>query len=85
MMTKESLVLLLGFMVLILPRMGIPSDWKEYFLLGAGALLIILGYSLRRRAYLKSIENNRGERTTDSYVESTPETELNQFRDPQEV
>ncbi len=71
-MKKESLVFVLGLIVFFTPWLGIPSDWKEYILMGSGVLLMVTGYSLRRAAYLRSIENEQGEYTTDSYVESVP-------------
>ena len=69
--SRESIVFLLGLMVLFTPRLGIPEDWKMYVLSGAGILLIILGYIMRRAAYLRSIEMSDGTRATDSFVEST--------------
>ncbi len=70
-MTKETTVFVLGAALILVPQMGIPSNWKEYFLIVAGVILMIVGYSLRRSAYLRSIENEDGERSTDYYVEST--------------
>lgn len=84
-MTRESLVFLLGLLILLVPQFGVPSDWKDYFLLGVGILLMVIGYSLRRSAYLRSIENEEGERTTESYVESVPETDTNYYQDRVEV
>lgn len=84
-MTKESLVFIIGLLVLMVPKLGIPTEWKEYFLIGTGVLLMLIGYILRRTAYIRSIENEKGERTTDSYVESTPETDTNHYRDLAEV
>ncbi len=71
-MTKESLVFICGLLVLITAKLGIPSDWKEYIYLACGLLLLFVGYSLRRAAYLRSIENEKGEYMTESFVESVP-------------
>ena len=71
-MTKETIVFLLGFFTVLVPQLGIPEIWKTYFFIGAGVLLMVVGYSLRRAAYLRSIENEAGERHTDSFVESRP-------------
>ena len=69
-MKRESFVFLLGFVLILTPFLGIPSTWKHvvYVVLGAG--LIVVGYQLRRIAYLRSIENHTtGERRNDAYVE----------------
>ena len=65
------IVLLMGALMLVVPHIGIPNQWKLYFYIGVGIVLLIVGYSLRRSAYLRSIEMADGERSTDSYVEST--------------
>lgn len=70
-MTKETIVFSLGVLLLIVPQIGIPEGWKVWLYTGAGIVLIIVGYSLRRAAYLRSIDQGNGERRTDSYVEST--------------
>lgn len=70
-MSRESLILLLGVVVLVTPSLGIPQDWKEYVFLVSGIALMILGYVLRRAAYKRSIESENGLRQTDSFVEST--------------
>lgn len=71
-MSRESLVLLLGIVVFFVPSLGIPELWKEYTLMGAGILLLILGFLLRRSAFLRKLERGNGERANDSFVESQP-------------
>ena len=71
-MSRESIVLLLGVIVLFTPSLGIPDSWKKYILLGAGLLLILLGFLLRRSSYLRRIDRGNGERGSDSFVESDP-------------
>lgn len=70
-MSKESIVFFVGILLLIVPQIGVPENWKFFFYTLTGILLIIIGYSLRRAAYLRSIDQGNGERSTDSYVEST--------------
>lgn len=53
-----------------MPIVGVPSDWKEYALMGLGVFLIILGFSLRRSSYYRKIARGNGELGTDSFVES---------------
>lgn len=70
-MSKESLIILVGLLVFFTPSLGIPEDWKQYILLGSGVFLMLLGYILRRAAYLRSIDRGDGERGADSFVESS--------------
>lgn len=69
-MSKESLVFTLGIVVFFTPFLGLPGNYKEWIFMGSGVLLIITGYRLRRRAFLKSIEYKSGERRADAFVES---------------
>lgn len=68
-MSRESVVFVIGILVIIVPHLGVPEQWKLYGLTGAGVILMIIGYSLRRAAYLRSIEHKEGERRADSFVE----------------
>jgi hypothetical protein len=68
-MSRESIVFTLGILLLVIPNLGIPDAWKFYFYMAAAVLLIIIGYSLRRAAYIRSIERENGELSTDSFVE----------------
>lgn len=72
-MRTGSLVFLLGILLVILPYLGIPSLWKHYITIGAGALLIFLGYFIRRAQYLRDIDSGNGERVAETFVETTPE------------
>ena len=74
-MSKESLVILLGILVFFAPTLGIPDNWKYYIFLGSGFLLMLIGYLLRRAAYLRSIDRGNGESGTDAFVESSKKTE----------
>lgn len=68
-MKRESLVFFLGLMLVLLPFFGIPGMWKHIAYVVLGLLLVLVGYQLRRKAYLRSIEDDTGERKTDAYVE----------------
>jgi hypothetical protein len=67
--SRESVIFLLGFCIIVMPHVGVPSDWKLYFYIVAGLLCMWCGYSLRRSAYLRSIEERNGERFADSFAE----------------
>jgi len=54
-----------------LPFLGLPELWKQYAIATIGAILIIVGYVLRRALYLERIDKGNGERGTDSFVETT--------------
>jgi hypothetical protein len=69
-MSREALVILLGFILILWPSIGIPTQWKTYGLIGVGILLVLIGYSLRHSRYLRAIDRGNGERGTDSFVES---------------
>lgn len=74
-MSRESLVLIFGIIVSVISYVGIPSEWKEWAISGSGVILIILGYSLRRSAFFRSIEVAPGERRADAFVEhDTPKS-----------
>ena len=70
-MSRESVIIVLGIVVFFTQYLGIPDNWKSYIFTGSGILLMLLGYFLRRAAYLRSIEKSNGERVTDSFMEST--------------
>ena len=70
-MSREVFVFIAGVLFLIVPHLGVPDQWKLYFYSGFGVVLIVIGYSLRRSAYLRSIDQGNGERGNDSFVEST--------------
>jgi hypothetical protein len=72
-MSRESLIILLGLVVFFAPALGIPDDWRDYLLTGTGLALVLLGYLLRRSAYLRKTDLGNGERGTDSFVESQPQ------------
>ena len=74
-MTRESLVFLFGVLIFLAPHLGIPAVWKFYVYTIGGIVLMLLGYSLRRSAYLRSIENDQGELETDSFAETVVVTE----------
>jgi len=70
-MSKETLVFIFGVALTIVPFLGVPESWRQYTIAGIGFLLIIIGYTLRRTAYLEHIDRGDGERGNDSFVETT--------------
>jgi hypothetical protein len=76
-MSKESLVFTLGLLLLIIPHLGLPEEWKVYFFFISGVLLVLAGYRLRRAAYLRSIEKEHGVLSTDSFVEHASKPTIN--------
>ncbi len=71
-MSRESLVFLSGLLLAVLPFLGVPSEWKRYGYISLGIILIALGYSLRRKAFLRSIETAPGEHRAEAFVEHAP-------------
>lgn len=70
-MTKETLVFVLGILLTIVPFLGIPEVFKQYVVVGIGVLLVLVGYMLRRALYFARIDQGNGERSDDSFVETT--------------
>jgi len=68
-MTKESLVFVFGLLIFLISFLGIPRDWKEIFYIASGAVLMIVGFMLRRSAFVRSIEHHSGERNGDAFSE----------------
>jgi uncharacterized membrane protein len=70
-MRKAMFVCLVGFVLLVLPYLGIPTDFREYILVGAGVLLVLFGYMLMRDEILRRSDYGNGERGSDSFIETT--------------
>jgi heme/copper-type cytochrome/quinol oxidase subunit 4 len=70
-MSKETIVFCLGIILTLLPFLGIPEQWKQYTVASIGAILVLIGYMLRRTLYFKQIDRGNGERGDDSFVETT--------------
>ena len=70
-MSKETLTFLFGIALLLVPFLGIPEAWRQYIIAVIGALLVFIGYALRRDVFFRKIEKQNGERATDSFVEPT--------------
>ena len=70
-MKKGTFIFLLGIILIILPYLGMPALWKQYVYVALGALLLIVGYALRRAQYLADIDRGNGERGGETFVETT--------------
>lgn len=73
-MSRESLVFVLGFIIFLMPFLGIPRDSKEYFYGGAGIFLMLIGFALRRSAFFRSITEEGGDRASSAFAESRGDT-----------
>lgn len=86
-MSRESLIIVIGLLVLFVPQFGVPTTWKQYILIASGVLLVLIGYSLRRSMYLRTIDRGNGERGNDAFMEqggdSTYSTHDTSVKDPQ--
>ncbi len=69
-MSQESVILLAGFLVLLVPSLGIPNTYDHWIFGALGLVIAVAGYRLRRAAYLRSIETPHGERRADAFVEN---------------
>lgn len=70
-MSKETLVFIIGILLILVPFLGIPETWRQYTIAAGGALLMIVGYAMRRAVYMSRLEGTAGERSSDSFVETT--------------
>ena len=70
-MRKAMFVCLIGFILVILPYLGIPTFLREYILIASGLLLVLFGYMLMRDEILRRSDYGNGERGNDSFVETT--------------
>lgn len=70
-MSKETIVFFSGILLIVVPFLGMPQEWRQYTVAFIGAFLIVIGYSLRRKLFLYRIDKGNGERGTDSFVETT--------------
>lgn len=73
-MSKESIILVSGLLIILVPSLGIPNTYDRLILSVLGAIIAITGYQLRRAAYLRSLETTQGERRADAFVESRTES-----------
>jgi len=71
MLSKESLVFIIGLLLTIVPFLGIPEEWRFGGVMLLGVVLIFVGYALRRSVYLEEIDHGNGERGNNSFVETT--------------
>lgn len=69
-MTREIIVVLLGVGVVLSPYLGVPQTVRDTLLGVIGALIIILGASLRHARYRRSITHHHGELHGTSFAES---------------
>jgi len=70
-MKKETLVLLSGFLLVLLPNLGIPDDFKRIGTMVLGAALLLAGYLLVRDRLRTHTDLGNGERETDTFIETT--------------
>lgn len=70
-MTKETLVFIAGIFLTIIPFLGIPEEWRYGAVSVVGVVLIFIGYALRRKVYLSTLDKGNGERGNNSFVETT--------------
>ncbi|MCA9367062.1 hypothetical protein KC887_02215 [Candidatus Kaiserbacteria bacterium] len=70
-MRSGTVVFFLGFLIILLPFLGIPVWWQKVGIVSGGAILLVVGYHQRRRAFLASLEETAGEHHTETFVEST--------------
>lgn len=74
-MSREAIIFVLGAVIILVPFLGLPDSLKEQVLIGLGVIIMICGYGLRRRSFLREIETAPGERSADSFSEYKPSSD----------
>lgn len=74
-MSREAIIFILGALVILVPFLGIPDLFQDRLLIVVGVVIMVCGYTLRRSAFLREIESERGDRVTDSFSEYIPQTD----------
>lgn len=64
-MTVDTLLMLLGTFVAILPFLGFPHSWDTVFFFLAGIFVVALGIIVRRRGNRPRIQSRNGEMFSD--------------------
>jgi len=72
-MTLDTLIMLAGAFVAILPFLGFPNSWDTVLFFLAGVFIISLGVVLRRRSQRPPSENLPKDSGT--FIESKPQQE----------
>ena len=70
-MKKETLVLIVGFLLILLPSLGVPEEWKRTATISLGVFLMLLGYLLIKVRLQSDSDMGNGERGGDTFVETT--------------
>ena len=52
-MSKETAVITLGILVIILPFLGFPEAWRVFFFVVTGIGLVVLGFYLRAEVIVR--------------------------------
>jgi hypothetical protein len=69
-MSKAGFLILLGFIILTVPFLGVPVVAKTALMLVAGLLIMALGFLVReeRRLLMRALQ---GDHSTDAYTENS--------------
>lgn len=70
-MSKEGVIGFLGFILVLLPHLGVPQTLKVYVTIGSGGILLLCAYLLFRERVLAQSQVKDGERSSDTFVETT--------------
>lgn len=72
-MSRETILCILGFLLILVPFLGVPSTYRQYLLAFLGLVVFMLAYQLRRKAYVRSLEETGGERKAEMFAEHEPQ------------
>lgn len=80
-MTREQIVLLIGFCVSIAPFIGVPLAWKKGIIFALGLLVIYLGYTLQRRRDTSTTHDSYQEKNGELHQTQSPVTHEEPYED----
>lgn len=82
-MSKRKLVIVLAVLVALVPFLGFPGSWENFFVALAGALIALLSADLRFLKRKKKPARRPKERqpgVTEVYVENAPTKQADDYK-----
>ncbi|MDR3570868.1 MAG: hypothetical protein P4L81_01575 [Candidatus Pacebacteria bacterium] len=77
-MTLDTVIMLFGAFVAVLPFLQFPQDWTDFFAFVAGIIIIGLGIAVRRRGLRHNLAADQAQLFTEAGpTETTEEASTN--------
>lgn len=82
-MSKRKLVIVLAIWIALMPFLGFPGSWENFFVVISGLLIVLLTVDFRflRRKRMRPRRPKNGMRgPSDTYVENAPMARVEEFK-----